>query len=348
MKKKNIFGRSFIELTGCIHNHSKYSYDSKISLKKIFKAARINDLDYLTINDHNTYEARQDETYLKEKDLLVIIGAEINDPQRNNHFLVFNSDKIITGKPVAEYVKFYSDEGAICFAAHPFEKRANAKFRKYIWTDPEVNDFAGIEIWNFLSEWVARINPKINGLLMVLFPNLFVTKPNPDNLKYWDQLNLQGLRRSAIGSVDCHQETYYKFGIKFKFLSHKRVFRTIRTNVLIEDKQNIDEQDVLTALQQGNSYLVNYKMGIPYNFYAGIKGRESSAIPGEEIKLEEGLKLYYRLPKLAKTVLFHNGKKLAVKFNDKGKFNISEKGAYRLEITNFLRGWIYTNNMYVT
>lgn len=347
MKKKNIFGRQFIELTGCIHNHTEYSYDSNITLRKLFRAARINELDYLTINDHNTYEARQDETYLNEKDLLVIIGAEINDPQRNNHFLVFNSDQIIKGKPAAEYVKFYRDKGAICFAAHPYEKRANSKFRKYIWTDPEVNGFDGLEVWNYLSEWVARINPKVNGLIMVLFPDLFVTKPNSENLKYWDELNKQGLRRSGIGSVDCHQETYRKFGLKFKFLTPKKVFNTIRTNVLLEDKVNIESQDILAALKNGNSYIVNYKMGIPYNFYAGIKGKDCSAIAGEEIALQEGLKLYYRLPKMAKVSLYHNGNKIAAKFNDKGEFKISRKGSYRLEITKFFRGWIYTNNIYV-
>jgi PHP domain-containing protein len=347
MKKKNIFNRKFIELTGCIHNHTKYSYDARISLKKIFRAAKLNELDYITINDHNTYKAREDETYLKEKDLLVIIGAELNDQQRNNHYLVFGSDKILTGKSAAEYVEYYRKNGAIGFAAHPFEKRVSSQFRKYIWTDTKVNGFDGLEIWNFLSEWVARINPKINGLFLALFPSFFVTKPNRENLDYWDDLNREGLRKSAIGSVDCHQENHRKFGFHFKFLTHKSIFKTIRTNVLIEEKVNIGENDVLNALKLGNSYIVNYKMGVPYNFYAGIKGKKECAVFGEEIEFQEDLILFYRLPKMAGTTLYHNGKKIAKHYNDKGKFEIKEKGFYRLEITRFGRSWILTNNIYV-
>ncbi|KQC07890.1 MAG: hypothetical protein APR54_05435 [Candidatus Cloacimonas sp. SDB] len=347
MRKKNILNRHFLELTGCIHNHTKYSYDSKISLRKIFKAARINRLDFITINDHNTLEAKNDAEFLEEKDLLVIIGAEVNDQQKNNHYLVFNTDRIITDKRAEEYVVSYRKEGAIGFAAHPCEKRACSRFRKYIWTDHDVNGFDGLEIWNYLSEWVARINPKVNGLFMVLFPNLFISKPNRDNLDFWDELNTRGLRKSAIGSVDCHQETYRKFGIKFKFLSHKAVYKTIRTNVLIDEKLSINQNTILEALKQGKSYIVNYIMGIPYNFYAGIKSAETSAIFGEEITWQNDLKFYYRLPKMAKVKLFHNGKFVNSHFNDKGFFKLESKGFYRLEITRFGRGWIYTNNIYV-
>jgi len=347
MKKKNIFTRKFIELTGCVHNHSVYSYDSKISINRIIKAAKLNELDYLTINDHNTFQAREDKALLKEQDLMIIVGAEINDPERNNHYLVFNTDTVITGKKVEEYVEHYKQEGAICFAAHPYEKRVSSQFRKYVWTNPEVNGFDGLEIWNFLSEWVARINPKVNGLFMVLFPFMFVSKPNRENLNYWDSLNAKGLRRSALGSVDCHQESYRKFGIKFRFLTHKATFKTIRTNVLIEDKTNINNMDILQALKEGKSYIVNYKMGIPYNFYAGIKCGDNSAVFGEEIELQEGARFYYRLPKISKIKLFHNGVIIEKQFKEKGFFEITEKGFYRLEITRWGRGWIYTNNIYV-
>jgi len=105
--------------------------------------------------------------------------------------------------------------------------------------------------------------------------------------------------------------------------------------------------DILQALKEGKSYIVNYKMGIPYNFYAGIKCGDNSAVFGEEIELQEGARFYYRLPKISKIKLFHNGVIIEKQFKEKGFFEITEKGFYRLEITRWGRGWIYTNNIYV-
>ena len=347
MKKKNIFEKSFIELTGCVHNHSKYSFDSIVTISKIIKAAKINELDFITINDHNTLEAKTDPDYLNERELQIIIGMEINDPDNNNHYLVFNSDKILKGKTAEEYVEFYRKEGAFGFIAHPFETRANSVFRTHEWTNEENNNFDGIEIWNFLSEWVGKLNPRVNGLFFILFPSLFVIKPYRKVIKYWDQLNETGKRKAAIGSVDCHQEKLKKFGIKFKFLAHKSVFKTIRTNILIPVEDEINEQNILKTLKNGNSYIVNYKTGSPYNFYAGVSSGKKSAIFGEEIEFDNKLKYYFRIPKISKVKLFRNGEKIASKYSDKGYFKITEKGNYRLEITRFGRGWIYTNNIYV-
>ena len=348
MKKKNIFDKKYFELTGCVHNHTVYSFDAQVKLNKIIKAAKKNELDYITTNDHFTMAAREDEAVKKENDLIVIVGAEINDPAKNNHFLVFNTDEIIKGKEAKEYIQRYAESDAICFAAHPFEKRASKKFRKYIWTDKDNDNFDGIEIWNYLSEWIGKLNPKLNGLLFILFPCLFVRKPLRETLDYWDELNNVGKRRSAIGSVDAHSERIEKFGIKLEFLRHKTLFRSIRTNVLIPEGISIDQQNILKALKNGNSYIVNYKVGNPYDFYAGIaSAKDVSAIFGEELPFTENMYYYFKLPKIARVKLYRNGKKIASKLDEKGRFEIKHKGNYRLEIYRFGYGWIFTNNIYV-
>ncbi len=344
MKKKNIFGRKFFELTGCIHNHSKYSFDSKIEVKKIIEDACKERLDYITINDHMVHQAQAD--IPKKEELTAIVGIEINDKKRNNHTLVFNSDKIIKDKNAAEFLEEYKKDGAICFAAHPIEKRASAFFRKYPWTDHNVDNFSGLEIWNFLSNWVGGLNPITNGISHILFSNLYVRKPYRELLKYWDDLNIKHDKKVAIGSIDAHTETWQKFGIKISFLKHRQLFRTIRTNVLLENET--DEQSILKALQEGNSYIVNYKRGIPYNFYAGISAKSGdNAIFGEKISFQNNLKFYYNLPKNAKVDLFCNGEKIASQYNERGNFAIDKPGFYRLEITKMKLGWIYTNNIYV-
>lgn len=348
MKKLNILNKVYFELTGCIHNHSKYSYDSTVPIKKIIRAAAQNELDYFTINDHQTFAAAQDDSVVNEKNIIIIVGAEINDPDNNNHYLVFNTDKVIIGEKPESYLKAYREAGAIGFAAHPFERRASSKFRKYIWTDRGNDGFDGIEIWNYVSEWLGKLNPNWNGLFMVLFPSLFVVKPFREIITYWDKLNLQGKRKAGIGSVDGHGEKYRILGIQFTFLKHRTLFKSIRTNVLIPEGNEINDQSILSALKNGNSYIANYRLGRPYNFYAGMGDGQNSIISGEEINFTENLKLYFRLPVYARVKLIRNGQKISSRWHDKGFFPITDKGNYRLEINRFGRAWIYTNNFYVT
>jgi len=347
MKNKNIFNTKYFELTGCVHNHTEYSFDAQVKLSKIIRAAKKNSLDYITINDHHTKAAQNDDAVKKETNLIVIVGVEVNDTSKNNHFLVFNSDEIIEGKEAKEYVQRYADSDAICFAAHPFEKRSSKKFRKYIWTDKGNDGFDGIEIWNYLSEWIGKLNPKLNGLFFILFPSLFVKKPFKEAVEYWDDLNNAGKRRSAIGSVDAHSEKMEKFGFKFKFLTHKTMFSSIRTNVLIPENNPIEQQNILKALKNGNSYIVNYKRGNPYDFYAGIASKNDSAVFGEELSLSKEMYFYFKLPKIARVKLFRNGKKMASRLDEKGRFKITQKGNYRLEIYRFGYTWIFTNNIYI-
>ncbi|MDO9577397.1 MAG: PHP domain-containing protein [Candidatus Cloacimonadales bacterium] len=348
MKKKNIFGKDYYELTGCIHNHSEYSYDGSISLARIIREAKLRELDYITINDHMTLEARNDSAVQKEKDMLVIVGTEINDTQKNHHFLVFNSDVILKGKEVEEYTEFYANSDAVCFAAHPIEKRICAKFRKFEWEKKEIDNFDGIEIWNYLSEWIGKMKPKFNGLFLVVFPSLFICKPDRATLDWWDELNRSGKRRSAIGSVDAHTERMEKLGIKFKFLRHRTLYKAIRTNVLLDSELEVNEPNILNALKKGNSYIVNNKVGNPYNFYAGISSQENGkAIFGDEIKFTEDMKFYYRLPDMAKVTLYRDGYNISSQRHEMGFFEIEKPGNYRLEITRWGRGWIYTNNIYV-
>ncbi|MFC1898428.1 PHP domain-containing protein [Candidatus Cloacimonadota bacterium] len=348
MKKKNIFNKVYYELTGCIHNHSEYSYDGSISLARIIREAKLRELDYVTINDHMTVAAKEDKAVLKEKDLLIIVGTEINDPQKNHHFLVFNSDDIIKGKEVEEYTEYYANTKAIGFVAHPFEKRICTRFRKFEWQRTEVDNFDGIEIWNYLSEWIGKMKPRLNGIFLVLFPSWFISKPYRKTLNWWDELNASGKRRSAIGSVDAHTERMKKLGIKFKFLRHRTLYKAIRTNVLINCESEVNEKNILAALKNGNSYIVNNKVRNPYNFFAGISSKANgNAIFGEEIKFHEDMKFYFRIPEIGNVALYRNGDKIASKRNEKGYFQIEGSGNYRLEITRWGRGWIYTNNIYV-
>ena len=348
MKEKKIFDKTYVELTGCIHNHSEYSYDSEASTKEIINAAKRNELDYFTITDHLNMDVKDDVVLQGEKSVRIIVGAEINDKSGENHYLVFNTDKIIKDATVKEYTDYYTKINAVRFVAHPFEKRLGNSFRKYLWTDKENTDFDGLEIWNAVSDWLGRLNPKVNGFFLAFFPSFFIKSANSESIKWWDSLNKSGLKRAAIGSTDAHTFIYKKFGKTFKFLPHKYLFGTIRTNVLISKKDNINNDDILNALKAGNSYIINYKVGYPVGFYAGIsKTGYGSATFGQEIDFTDGLKFYFHAPYFVKAVCYRNGKPVGTVKENKGEFEITEKGNYRLELNRFGKKWIYTNNIYV-
>ena len=117
---------------------------------------------------------------------------------------------------------------------------------------------------------------------------------------------------------------------------------------MIPAESRINDSSILNALRNGNSYIVNYKMGNPLHFYAGIcNDSGEGVIFGEEIELHEGLQFYFRLPKMAWVSLICDGNKISKKYDEKGSFPIHTSGAYRLEITKFGRGWIYTNHIFV-
>ncbi len=348
MIKKLIINRYFNELTGSIHNHTEYSKDGRVPVREIMRYAEKAELDFFTINDHNTLEAKKEKILKSKSYPIVIVGIEVNDPEDNHHLLVFNSSVIKTEVKAQEYMDYYHEENAITFAAHPNERRISQQFRKYEWLDRSLNKFDGLEIWNYSSSWLGKVKPSLNGLICVLFPQLFIRKPLRKNLNFWDSLNLANMRKSAIGSVDAHDIIKRVCYCKLHILPHKKLFKTIRTNVLIPEKTEVNEENILKALKQGNSYIVNYSLGKPWNFYAVASDKEGhSAIFGEEIRLSPTLRFFYNLPMESTVALYYNGKKIDVKKSKNGYFKINEAGFYRLEISRYRYGWIYSNPIYV-
>ncbi len=346
--KKRIFKRDFLDLTGTIHNHTIYSFDSNESVFSLIQAARKRRLDYVCITDHNNLNVINDPDFIREKKILLIPGMEINDAVDEHHLLVFNNQTALSNGRVEDYLAYYKKAGAITFAAHPLEDRCGNRFPKYQWNKLELDKFDGLEIWNFISSWLKTMNYWRNGAFHLLFPQMFIRRPYRKVLKYWDDLNLQGKRKSGIGAIDAHGTSIKIFGMKWKVLTHNLLFAYIRTNVLIPMKQNPDQQDVLIALKNGNSYVVNQRLGAPSNFYTAIcDDHGNSAICGEDIKFTDSLALYYNLPKNGRIHLIHNGKTVSKQSGIHGKFEITKPGFYRLEIQRYCLGWIYTNPIYV-
>ena len=348
MRNKKIFKRKFYELTGSVHIHTEYSHDSTTSLKKILGYAHKYGIDFITVNDHFTKEAENDPVLKKEKKVKCLVGIEVNDKDLINHYLVFGSDDTKKRDTADEYVRFYKEEGAVGFIAHPIDERKNYSIKDYPWTATHLTEFDGIEIWNYVSSWLRNLNPKKNGLFWVLFQNLIIKRPPRKNIEFWDNYINRGFKKAAIGSIDAHTHTLKILGKKISILTHKSLMKSIRTNVLIPRENGVTNNSILQAMKKGNSYIINYKLGRPYDFYAGVTDSKNvKAIFGEEIEFNKDLKFYYKLPSICNVFLYRNGKLYKKDKEEKGYFNLDKPGAYRLEIEKYHFGWIYTNNIYI-
>ncbi|MBC8525273.1 MAG: PHP domain-containing protein [Candidatus Cloacimonetes bacterium] len=353
MKKKIIFGKEIYKYTGCIHVHTKYSFDADGEIDDIIKSAKQSKLDFITINDHLSLDAKREINKKNYNGIYVLVGYEMNDSQRRNHYLVFNTNKVLpTSLSAKEYVKNVSEEKGYGFIAHPIEKRCSKRLRKYQWLAWDATEFDGLEIWNYLSEWTGSLSIPFNIIFKILFPNLSIKMPYKETLKKWDTYNLNGFRKSAIGSTDSHGYTYSFKPFSITPMPHKKLFKTIRTNIWLKEKLMDDnyEQQILNALKKGNSFIVNYNRGNPDNFscYIYSKKTKNFAIPGEEIPLsEEQLILWVNLPQKNLIKIIYNGDIIHYEISASISIPISKSGFYRVEVYKGKYGWIYSNPIYV-
>ena len=350
MKIKKIFGQEIFEYTGCIHIHTEHSFDARGKVEDIIEDAKNAGLDYIAIADHLSMQAKKS---LGKSKFFTICGYEMNDSKKNNHYLTFHTDQVLSPSLSAkEYVKNIAENKGVGFIAHPFEKRITKKYRKFEWTDWSITDFDGIEIWNFLSQWTGTIN-FLNLVFRILFPYFSITKPPSKNLNKWDEFNLKGFQKSAIGGIDVHANRYSWGPIGFTLFPHKQLFQTIRTTIWLREKLNPNNYEtvILTALKNGNSFIVNHKRRHSRNFYCGIisKTTKKFALPGENISLAEGeLFLSVYTPQDCTIKIIHDGNKIQSEYINKLSIPITEAGFYRVEAYLGLYGWIFSNPIYVT
>jgi len=179
MIQKSVFGKEIFEYTGVIHVHTEHSFDGHGSLVNIVKTAEKLNVDFVCITDHRSLEVRNDLSALPQSNIHVLIGYEMNDAAKNNHYLIFNVDKVFPlSMSAEEYVEKTSKVGGTGFIAHPFEKRRSKRtLRTYNWTSWNVDEFDGIEIWNYISEWTDRLRIPWNVLPKILFPNTSIKRP---------------------------------------------------------------------------------------------------------------------------------------------------------------------------
>lgn len=340
------------EIVGCIHIHSTYS-DGTGTIPYIAQVAGEVGLNFFMMTDHNNLRAIANNEEKWYGSVLSIIGYEINDIDDSNHYLAFGlKEEVDRNLPARNYVKQVKIKGGFGIIAHPDEQRsAMLEHPPYPWTAWDSDDFAGIEIWNQMSEWMEGLKPW-NKIWRFVNPRRSIIAPVRRTLQRWDEVN-KTRKVVGIGGVDAHAHKHPMFGglVEVTIFRYKVQFQTVRTHLLLSKPMlpgmDVKEakQLVYDALLDCRVFVSNYYNGDAKGFTFFAENSHGSVQIGGILPFEKNTLLTVRLPASAQVTIVENGKIL---HSEEGKlinFEITEPGLFRVEVFREKRAWIYSNHI---
>ena len=353
------------EIVGNLHMHTPYS-DGEGYHAEIAQAAIKAGLDFVIVTDHNIWVAGIPPYHHSadgKQRVLVLTGEEVHDqalqPQ-SNHLLVYNARKELAALAYDPQVLIngVNEAEGLCFLAHPFDYESKLiHYDPIHWRQWDVSGFHGLEIWNYMSEFVRLVTTPAKTIRFVTDPGLGICGPNPETLKKWDELLATGQKIVAIGNSDAHATPYQMFGRSAVIFPYEFLFRAVNTHLLTAEPFNGDyEHDsglVYAALRAGHCFVGYDQPASTKGFRFSAQGDKSSAIQGDDIQGTLGVTLQVAVPAKADIRLVRNGRVVKQKEADTHLTYITnEPGAYRVEAHLLYkgekRGWIFSNPIYVT
>jgi hypothetical protein len=249
------------EHVGVIHIHTKDSDGTKTHADIIEYGKKLK-LDFLMFSDHNTLKSLDLEG--RYEGLNAIVGYELNDRNNQNHYLAFGTQVLPENRDEAiQYVNEVRRLNGLGIIAHPDEIRENPKYPAYPWTDWNVRNFDGVEIWNHMSSWMENA-AKGNVLKYFLNPRSMLESPSDRILQKWDEL-AKRRRVLGIGSIDVHGLPFWLGPIRLTVFPYKVQMQTIRTHVLtfapLSDDFKEAKKRLLDSLKQCKAFVSNLRWG---------------------------------------------------------------------------------------
>lgn len=340
---------------GHLHLHSLWS-DGTLPMPEIISHAREAGLDFLCPTDHQTLAARTLAGW--HGNLLLIPGMEIND--RGHHVLAFGLEKEI---PANEFdpqcvVDQVQEQKGTCFIAHPHDRtcRLLPGFEGCPWTDWNVQGYAGIEIWNYMSAWKGEASSFASALKHYLHPTLTMPGPYPETLARWDE---QARRRKvvAVGGSDAHGRSYRYAGLDFSVFPYPHLLRTINMHVLLPEslasESSVAQSQILKALAEGSSFVAHDHIDDPSNFeFFGVDTGDVRVDMGTEMLWKNDFELIARIDKRSRIRLIRDGVEFAEGKGGVLRCRTAGPGVYRVEVYRRSRfgneyPWIFSNPLFL-
>lgn len=347
------------EYVGNTHVHTRYS-DGTALHAEVAQAASEAGLDFVIVTDHNVWVDGVEGYY---DDVLVLVGEELHDvraqPQAN-HLLAFGADAELAASAgdVQALVHAIAEHRGLCYLAHPFE-HSSPLGRELIaipWNAWQVDEYTGIELWNYMSEFKGLLRNRLAALLYAHFPGVGIRGPDKRTLEKWDELLVQGKRVSVIGGSDAHGETYSLGPLSRQLFPYGFLFRCVNTHLLttVPFTGEIDHDKALIyrALRAGRTW-VGYDLPAStsgFRFRARSVGRE--ALPGDELVRTGATVFEVETPQPSDIRLICNGQVVHRIRGSRLEHMTATPGVYRVEAYRRYRwaqrGWIFTSPIYVT
>lgn len=346
------------EYTGAIHIHTRCS-DGSGSLKTIIEAARRAGTDFIVISDHNNMGIRKEGNSGWHNDILVIIGEEIS-PHFNHYMAVGIEKEILPDETCAQSnIDAVTRQGGLGFVAHPFarhrpcsasswlDKLLRLDVTVYPWDDFDAEDFDGIEVWQYMYDWVKSLN-SFNVLAHMVFPNRFITGPDAETMRMWDEANMRR-KVVGIGTLDAHGKP--SILRMFPVCSYRYLLGTVRTHILTPSpfagSRTADEQTVIEALRHGRCFFANDELGDSSGFRFYFKSEGTTYQMGEQCPLRDETELLVMAPQEAEIRVMLDGKLLSTAHGESLCRSIHSSGVVRVEARLADKPWIFSNPIYV-
>jgi hypothetical protein len=336
------------EYVAAIHMHTTYS-DGSATVPEIAREGEKAGVDVLLITDHCNDLVRRNGEEGWYGRVLVLSGYELNDASDKNHYLVFDLDECLPcAVPAGEYMRRVIEKGGIGIMAHPDEKRdVFPEHPPYEWTAWGDDGRSGIEIWNYMSEWMEGLRPG-RRLYSLVFPDTSIHGPTPRSLRFWDDIAARR-RILAIGSADAHCHRRKVLGVMVSIFPYERLFRRIRTHVLtaapLGGSLADDRKAVFGALRDARVFISNMKYGDARGFTFTATGAGGTTWVGGDTELSGGLTLTVRTPLEGEITLLRNGVPVGAARGKSLEHRPREAGAYRVEVRRCRKPWIYSNHI---
>ncbi|MGI9167537.1 MAG: hypothetical protein ACR2G5_14365 [Pyrinomonadaceae bacterium] len=361
-RKVPVSNDALVEYQGVAHVHSFLGGHSTGTFQNIIAAAKSNRLNFVVMTEHPSSDFNTAELTLKREHAGVIFvnGNEVRTAS-GDRLLLFPGDGQASGDSQLSTQDVLSRRtSGSAFVAYPEEFKS--------W---DATGYKGIEVYNVYSN--AR---KINPLLMFFhslwsyrsYPDLlfatFYERPS-ENLRRWDEAIVRKNEKLvAIAGNDAHanigislSDSSGKTLLGLQLDPYERSFRLVRLHVLLNSllDQRLTEEALIAAITLGHCFIGYDLFGDTSGFRFNAQDGNESKIMGDEITLDDAVRLTVSLPVPGRIVLLKDG--AAIK-DDNGvsamEFVTKEKGSYRAEV--YLpqlpkpvsdQPWIISNPIYV-
>jgi hypothetical protein len=351
------------EYAGNLHMHTPFS-DGMGTCDEIASAALRAGLDFVIVTDHNVWvEGPEGYYYQDDRRVLLLVGEEIHDQVRvpqKNHLLVMGVDRELA-RWAPEPQRLLSEiarVGGLSFFAHPVDPAA-PKFRQgdLSWVEWDLEGYTGIEIWNFMSDYKARLTSIPAGLFYSYSPLRVARGPVPEAMQRWDQLLAQGRRVVGIGGSDAHGLDIRAGPLRAIVFPYEFLFRAVNTHILTDEPltgdATADRSRIYQSLREGHCFVGYDLPASTKGFRFTAQGKDRTAIMGDALVAKPAVTLQAWIPRRADFRLLRNGHVLREVYDQQSIVEIVKSpGVYRLEATIEFRGrrrsWILSNPIYVT